>query len=250
MSEIRGAGFQARISGASLSDLVQMECLAGSQSVVRVTSAGATGHLYFRGGAVVHAVSRSLSGETAALDMLSWNDGTFEPVERDWPNKENISCGWQSLLIRAAQIRDERRAQSVVALRSEARTAKPGGAEDQKDGLSKMPAVENIELDATPIEVAGHVLRMEDFALVLRLKRDGAIALNHRSTQDFADIVAYACQLAELIGQQLGIERFVALECTFKSGRCFIVVESGGEVVALRPHESTDVGSLRDLFGI
>ena len=50
-------------------DLVQMECLAGSRGVVRVTSGDRVGHLYFRGGAVVYALIESATGEGAALEM-------------------------------------------------------------------------------------------------------------------------------------------------------------------------------------
>src|SRR6478735_7419826 len=92
----RGSGFQGQIRGASLADLVQMECLAGSRRIARVTSANTSGYLYFRGGAVVHASARTLIGEAAAMEILKWNEGTFEPVEREWPVKETISANWQS----------------------------------------------------------------------------------------------------------------------------------------------------------
>jgi hypothetical protein len=73
---------------------------------------------------------------------------------------------------------------------------------------------------------------------------------SHGSTQALADIVAYALQLSQLVGDQLGLERFAAMECTFKSGRCFVVLESDGEVVALEPNASADSGSLRELLGL
>jgi len=102
---LRGSGFQARIKGANLADLVQMECLAGSRRVVRVTSGDQVGYLFFRSGQLVHALARSLVGEAAALEMLGWDEGTFEPGERDWPARDSIPCNWQSLLLRAAQAR-------------------------------------------------------------------------------------------------------------------------------------------------
>jgi hypothetical protein len=236
------SGFQAQIKGASLGDLVQMECLAGSHRAVKVTSANNVGYLYFRGGAVVHAAARALVGEAAALEILSWSDGSFEAVEREWPTKESVACGWQSLLLRAAQARDERGAPSVVALRADPRVARPKAA--------ALPAPETVEFQATPIEIAGHVLRGEDFQVVLRLDADGALVSNRGGSQDFADIVAYACRLTELIGTHLGAERFMAMECSFKSGKCFIVLEANGDVVALRPHAAADSGALRNLLGL
>jgi hypothetical protein len=172
------------------------------------------------------------------MEMLGWDEGTFEPAERDWPAKDTITCNWQSLLLRSAQARDERAAGHVVALHADGRKSKP----------PPLPIGESIEFDVTPIQVAGHTLRSEDFALFLRMNREGGVIANRGSTQEFADIAAYALRLAHLIGDGLGIERFVAMECTFKEGRCFIVLEDGGEVVALKPHPQTDATSLRELF--
>jgi hypothetical protein len=238
-SGVRGSGFQARIKGANLADLVQMECLAGSKRAVRVTSGDLVGYLFFRGGQVVHALARSLIGEAAALEMLGWDEGTFDPAERDWPSKDSITCNWQGLLLRAAQARDESLAGSVVVLHADGRA---------KSKPPTPPVGESIEFDVTPIQVAGHTLRSEDFQLFLRMSRDGAVIASQGGTQEFADIAAYALRLAQLIGDGLGIERFVAMECTFKEGRCFIVVEDGGEIVALKPRPQTDASSLRELF--
>jgi hypothetical protein len=238
-SGVRGSGFQARIKGANLADLVQMECLSGSRRVVRVTSGDQVGYLFFRTGHLVHALARSLTGEAAALEMLGWDEGTFDPAERDWPARDSIGSSWQSLLLRAAQARDEKDAGSVIALHADGRP---------KSKPPPLPIGENIEFEVTPIQVGGHTLRSEDFQLFLRMNRDGAVVASHGSSQEFADIAAYALRLAQLIGDGLGIERFVAMECTFKDGRCFLVLEDSGEVVALKPRANTDSSSLRELF--
>jgi hypothetical protein len=235
----RGSGFQAKIRGANLADLVHMECLAGSKRVVRVTSGDHVGYLFFRTGHLVHALARSLIGESAALEMLSWDEGTFDPAERDWPAKDSIHCNWQGLLLRAAQARDEKDAGSVVALHADGRArSKP----------PPLPIGESIEFDVTPIHVSGHSFRTEDFQVFLKMNRDGGVIASHGSSQEFADIASYALRLAQLIGDGLGIDRFKAMECTFKEGRCFIVLEENGDVVALKPLPQTDSGSLRELF--
>ncbi len=226
-----------------MADLVQMECLAGVRLVVRVTSGDNVGYLYFRGGSLVHAVTAVLSGEPAAMEMLAWSAGTFEPAERDWPAKDSISSTWQSLLLRAAHANDENRASSVVALRA-------GLSERRTKTRTERPSVgESIQVDVTPLQTAGHTLRREDFRFFLRMKHDGTVVAGDGDSADFADAVAYAVRLAHVIGDDLGLERFVALECTSKQGPCFIVIEDEG-VVALEPHASTDLVSLRDLFGL
>ena len=89
---MRESGFRANIHGASLADLVQMECLSGHERVIRVSSGNDVGYLFFRGGQIVHAVSRRGIGETAALEILRWNDGTFEPCSAGWPDRDSIRC--------------------------------------------------------------------------------------------------------------------------------------------------------------
>jgi hypothetical protein len=241
MSDPPSSGFQGQIKGASLADLVQMECLAGSRRVVRVISSDDTGYMYFSGGAVVHAVARSLNGEAAVLEMLQWAEGTFEAVEREWPAKETIVATWQSLLLRAAQIHDESRGRSVVTMRPDGRN---------RACADRSRIVDNIEFDATPIQVAGHTLRGEDFQVILRLGANGAVMMNQGGTDDFADMAAYAGRLAELIGMLLGVDRFVAMECVLKDGPCFIVMEDDGAIVALRPRPFADVASVRVLLGM
>ncbi len=102
-------GFTGRLQGASLFDLVQLECLAGTHHVVRVISRNQTGYLYFDAGNLVHAVCRSLQGEAAALEILGWENGLFEPCDVPWPAVPSITKHWQNLLLLAAQASDESR---------------------------------------------------------------------------------------------------------------------------------------------
>src|SRR5687768_4124473 len=53
--EGRAPGFAAQFDHTSLWDLVQFECLRRSQRILRITSRGQVGFLYFRGGQIVHA---------------------------------------------------------------------------------------------------------------------------------------------------------------------------------------------------
>ena len=100
-------GFQAQIRGASLWDLVQIECLARKHRVVRVTTVGNVGYLYFDGGNIVHASTFQLEGEAAACEMLQRTQGSFEPCDRAWPAVPTIDISSQALLLRAAQSKDE-----------------------------------------------------------------------------------------------------------------------------------------------
>ncbi|HEX7670141.1 MAG TPA: DUF4388 domain-containing protein, partial [Polyangiaceae bacterium] len=115
---LSSSGFRARLDGLSLFDLVQMECIARARRVVRVASAGRVGYLFFLDGEIFHATTKNLHGERAALEMLEWTDGTFEPCNIVWPEKGSIKMGWQNLLLGAATSKDERSAGKLVHLPS------------------------------------------------------------------------------------------------------------------------------------
>jgi hypothetical protein len=246
-----GSGFQAKFKGASLADLVQMVCLSGSKAVVRVTSGSKVGHLFFRGGALVHASTPSLTGEPAAMEMLSWNWGTFEPADREW-TRDTISTSWQGLLMRAAQIDDEREAGSVVSLHTEVHERRTLSRPDTAPLEPPLEAVieEEVQFEASPLDVAEHTLRAEDFALYIRMSPDGKVIASHGATQAFAGVIAFALRLGQLAGEQLGLEGFRAMECALRETAYFVVLEDGGGIVVLQPHASADADSVRALLGL
>ena len=82
---------------------------------VTISSGSEVGYLFFRGGQIVHAVSRRGIGETAALEILRWDDGSFEPCSAGWPDRDSIGSNWQNLLLLAAQHKDESSRRNLVA---------------------------------------------------------------------------------------------------------------------------------------
>jgi hypothetical protein len=91
-------GFVARMGGVSLMDLIQFECQRGGQRILRVTSRGQSGYLYFRGGALVHAATAVFTGTAAVREMLGWHSGSIESGQGDAPPHESIPPDWRSLL--------------------------------------------------------------------------------------------------------------------------------------------------------
>jgi hypothetical protein len=82
------------------------------------------------------------------------------------------------------------------------------------------------------------------------MSRDGIVVESYGVTPGFADVAAYALRLSQLVGDELGLERLTSMEWTSKQGRCFIVLESDGNVVALEPHPGADTSSLRERLGL
>jgi Domain of unknown function (DUF4388) len=250
-------GFSARLSGASLWDLVQMECLARTKVAVRVANGTEVGVLFFEGGKIIHAEARGVRGEGAALEILSWNSGSFEPIEVAWPRSPTILTSSEGLLLRAAQGRDEESASNLVAFprgtavspglvaRSDLPTQSPfaGFSEDEWEQEVTKPT----GLDLGTLAGAGRG-SVADFPVAVRIAGNGNVVT---STDDqLADAVAYAARLSGLIGDMLGLDGFRAMEWASKTERLFALVEPDGGLVAVRTPIAADVAALRERAGL
>lgn len=253
-------GFSAHLKSASLWDLVQIECLSRSRRSMQVVGEGGVGYLYFDRGRIVHATSGQTSGEPAALEILSWTNGSFQSCDRPWPEEASITASLEALLLRAAQLRDESAASNLVAFPG--RTS--AGAGDQA-----VQELEIIEPETEP-EVEGEMrgsntddaitgvkehraLRPEiagDFTVVMRLAPTGAIISNRGGSEEMAETVAYVQRLLQLTGELLGLGELSAMECTFVEGRCLIFADSADETVALRPRSDGNLQPLRERLGL
>jgi predicted regulator of Ras-like GTPase activity (Roadblock/LC7/MglB family) len=241
-------GFSASIADATLYDLIQMQCLSGSHAVVRVTSGDEAGYLYFRGGAIVHAMTSSNLGEEAALEILSWTTGSFEPCNAGWPESESMHVSPQALLLRAAQVSDESGRQNLVPFRrakAESHVARtesspdapvssqrPGGsAPDSRRVLSGAPA--------TRIQAA------------VRLDPNGAVMSSRGAGgEDLAAAAALAMRLSNMIGDPLALDRLKAIEASGSTQVTLVVVEANGNLVALRAPIDADLTTVRERYGI
>jgi len=256
----RAAGFRAKLAGVSLWDLVQMECLAGSRIVVLVTGEG-IGYLYFDRGQIVHAMTTEHTGEEAALEILGWTNGSFQPCERPWPEAPTISTSHEALILEVARRQDE--ASNLVAfpVRGAAEPAPARAAAAAREPLEEIamfdleeegaPTMGNTDVGKLPPHLAARAdLPSADFSVMLRLAPHGAILTNNGGTEEQAEMAAYVRRLLELAGDFLGLEGFTALECTFTQGRCLAFVDTNGDTVVLRPRAEADLQPLRARLGL
>jgi hypothetical protein len=104
------AGFSGKLRNFPLLDIIQMACVARRDGRLRVRRRGETGEIVLREGRIIHAVTRSKSGEAALLDVLCWTCGIFEfvPIAPDQVSPRTIFGGWEQVLMDAVRLRDER----------------------------------------------------------------------------------------------------------------------------------------------
>jgi uncharacterized protein DUF4388 len=103
------SGFTARVDGAHLADLIQMNCQKRSRCAFRIISGEQSGYLFFDDGLVLHATFGAEVGMSAVTTMLGLDTGTFEPSQEEWPATPSLKVPADVLLLNAAKLLDEAR---------------------------------------------------------------------------------------------------------------------------------------------
>ncbi|HET7541273.1 MAG TPA: DUF4388 domain-containing protein [Polyangiaceae bacterium] len=242
-------GFRVSLEGATLPDFVQMECLAQSSRVFRVTSGHRIGYLFFDKGQMIHALSGDHVGEPAALEILKWRDGTVEPCNVGWPDAASIHSTWQSLLLLAAQARDESGRHKLVSFPSNrtATTNTHTTTGTMRSDTNKLAKKDEPSMSAPP---SSQSLSLAQFQAFVRLDPAGNVISAKGASEELAPVAAYAARLAELIGNMLGMDGFSSLECGFPKDRVFLHRERSGNLVAVKLPAEAEVGALRERFGL
>jgi CheY-like chemotaxis protein len=99
-------GFRG-VQSKSLMDIIQMECLSLSSTVLRITHGALTGKIWIVGGELIHAEAEGAVGEAAFQRILEWRSGTFENLPPELEHERTINKPVNALLLEMAQVMDE-----------------------------------------------------------------------------------------------------------------------------------------------
>src|SRR5262249_37582717 len=130
----RGGGFRG-IQTKGLVDLVQLECLSRSSSVLRIINGGLEGKIWIQDGEVIDAISGDLTGETAFREIFSWRTGNFEIYPPEPGRPRTITMSYHALLLDSAQAMDEALREQIV----------PMTAPQAEAGVSPLTALSRFE---------------------------------------------------------------------------------------------------------
>jgi predicted regulator of Ras-like GTPase activity (Roadblock/LC7/MglB family) len=243
-------GFSANLTGANLPDLVQLECIANSTLVVRVVSGDDQGYLYFHAGQIVHAMSSNALGEPAALEILGWNRGSFEPCNAGWPSSFTISKPWQALLMSSAAARDEERRKVVDFPRERSQGAsmsqKPPIPVASQPPISRSPVPTPM---ASPSQ-SGMAPSTRGIDRAVRLESDGRVLSTRGDADELAAMTAYALRVSALVGEELGMGELRAVESVSNGTRRLFYTEAGGNLIGLEAASEIELGPLREKLGL
>ncbi len=100
------SGFRG-IQSKGLMDLLQMECLSQSSTVLRITRGSLVGKIWILSGELIDAEIEGARGEAALRRILEWKSGTFENLPAEPAHERTITKSINALLLEAAQAIDE-----------------------------------------------------------------------------------------------------------------------------------------------
>lgn len=167
------AGFR-NTQTKNLLDVIQMECLAGNSSVLRINSGPQIGKMWFQRGELVDAAAEGADGEAAFRRILKWKSGTFESLPAEPEHVRTITKSLESLLAESEQGIEK--------------SANPGSAEE----LAQQKLVE--QLSAIAVEGA-------EFVVSVPTKR--GIAAKGWGTKNTEQFATWARNV-EIAGQRIG----------------------------------------------
>lgn len=256
------AGFAARLEGASLADLIQMECLRGTRRVIRVSSNQGIGYLFFDRGQLLHATTGTLMGDVAALAILGWSGGTYEASEQPWPVRTTVESGWQNLLLLSAQHADESAREGVPDSSEVVSTPKPREVKPTRVASiieaapTKGPAPSKIaqerEASVASSETGGPTGPTSQRTGIIRAVRiddSGNVVSNIGTLGEFADVSSYAVHMCRLIGDSLGLEGFLGVECAARE-RTFLAFVDQETIVAIETEPGANIDKYRRKAGL
>lgn len=132
-------GFRG-IQSKSLVDIIQLECLSQSSSVLRITNGTLEGKIWIDHGDVIDAETEELTGEEAFKRILSWKAGNFETLPPEGHHPRKIQTSYQGLLLDTAQAIDEAGAKPAS---DQAATADETGEPPSKlSEIGRLPGVQ------------------------------------------------------------------------------------------------------------
>jgi CheY-like chemotaxis protein len=103
-------GFRG-VQHKSLVDLVQMECLTQSSSLLKITNGEIVARIWVLNGEVIDAAVQDMQGEEAFAHIMGWPAGAFEVLAAEPERERTIFAAVQGLLLDSAQALDEQAAE-------------------------------------------------------------------------------------------------------------------------------------------
>jgi len=101
-------GSEGKISGITLAGFLQLVVMEQKSCALKISSGDKAGVLLIKDGELIDAKTRDLSGETAACDIVTWEDTEIKMGNYTGERRKNIDTALSEILLDAFRIKDER----------------------------------------------------------------------------------------------------------------------------------------------
>lgn len=112
LSRTEHGGFRG-VQSKSLVDIVQLECLSHSSTVLKVSNGKLAGKIWINNGELVDAELGDVTGEEAFKKIMTWRSGNFENLPPEPERERRIFNTVDGLLLDVVQILDENQAREA-----------------------------------------------------------------------------------------------------------------------------------------
>jgi CheY-like chemotaxis protein len=99
-------GFRG-VQSKGLVDIIQLECLSQSSSVLKISNGVREGRIWIQDGEIIDAATEEIAGVEAFYKILSWKMGNFELLPSEPGRTRTVFSSYQGLLLESAQALDE-----------------------------------------------------------------------------------------------------------------------------------------------
>ena len=172
-------GFRG-LQSKSLIDIIQMECLSRSSTVLRITRGPLVAKVWMLEGELIDAECEGARGEAAFRRLLAWRTGTFENLPAEIEHERTILKPVNALLLESAQNIDE--------------TANPGAEPDsQESSLHRK----------TMWKLAQLTREGAEFVVAVPLEKGEPEALGTQNVEALAKWTQRAAEIARNLGERL-----------------------------------------------
>lgn len=258
-------GFQGTVDGIDLVDIVQFNGLSRATAALKVTTVDREGMIFFKDGAVVHAMCGREIGETAFFTILSFNGGTLQNIRGVQPPVVSIHKSIEALLFETA-VKNDEKANSRVAL-DQAPSEPVAGTLEQEPALSPaapenetkqdLPDIEDLqpetfteEFEMTEIQkILAEFTNIEGVHTACLVGRDGflldSLARAGIDAEMIGAIASSGFGSAESMGNQLGQGDLRMTMFEFTSGPVMFAPVGDEAFLVIVADQDTNLGWIR-----
>jgi CheY-like chemotaxis protein len=237
-------GFRGVLRRVGLQDVIQMECLARSSSVLEISNARVAGKIFIETGQIVHAQVNGTTGEEAFNQLLALSGGQFALKPFTEPPARTISGQWEFLLMEAARKSDEAKealatAPAVVSESQSIAAEVAQLASDTAAAASAEPEPAVSGYNAVPVLAPGVPWRPKvDEMLILSSQGDVIYEWQCANVDLWVSFFEFASQRGQRLAQILPLGDFDRLEIQSGGARAVVMISNNQGVLVKSRREA------------